>query len=56
MVHPGPGSPAMVSGGNCTCNDPFLDELATTYLEALPIIANVLKRNFEFAESTLTFP
>lgn len=55
MLHPGPGSPPMISGGNCTCNDPFLNELATTFLEALPIIANVQKRNLGSTESPLTF-
>lgn len=28
--------------GNCTCNEPLLDQLADTYVKALPIIAEVL--------------
>jgi hypothetical protein len=54
MQRPGPGSPHMVSGGNCTCNEPFMNELATIFLDALPLIANVLKHNLGLAEPTLT--
>jgi len=44
----------MVCGGHCTCNDPLLNDLATIFLDALPLIANVLKHNLGFAKSTLT--
>lgn len=43
---PPPTSPPMVSGGNCTCNNPLIDELAETYVEALPIVANVRTPSF----------
>lgn len=33
----------MVSGGICSCNNPLIDAMAQTYIEALPIIANVVK-------------
>ncbi|KAL8828896.1 MAG: hypothetical protein Q9191_002327 [Dirinaria sp. TL-2023a] len=38
---PGPGDPPAVQGGNCTCDNSFIDELANDFLEALPIIANI---------------
>jgi hypothetical protein len=41
MHYPDPGSPPMVCGGHCTCNDPLLNDLATIFLDALPLIANV---------------
>ena len=38
---PGPGDPPAVQGGNCTCDNSFINELANDFLSALPIIANV---------------
>ncbi len=41
--------------GNCTCNEPLLDQLADTYVNALPIIAEVLAPLETFCTSLTCF-